>query len=1071
MGRLSFSIAINLLTDNFKNGTSRVKAGFQQMQMQMLSFAAALGAGGVGLSSFITRMVETARETNRVNTALKNISGTAVEFANNQAYLIRLAKKYGLEINVLTGNFAKFSASANSAGMAMSDQRAIFDSVSRAITAFGLSSEDANLTFLAISQMISKGKISSEELRRQLGERLPIAMAAMAKAAGVSIAQLDKLMKDGKLYSSEVLPKFAKALNEMIPNVSTDNLETSINRLKNAFTEFVNNSGIQGFYKSFIDKITALLKNTSSLFVAAIAVTSFAVSNFLVSLYRDSKSVWDGILANATKKERLSLDATNARVEAQKRLEEAKAAHAAATGRQEVVAQKNVEKAKIALSQTTAQEKKSMEAAQLARSKASVGAMKTMFISLGRSIKAVFATFWPAALIGAISSVVAKMISMKQEANEVKKIFSSYRSEAAKIGLPEEAAKLQLMQKIANDTTNSYKVRSGAIKEINSLLGTNYSIDSNTLKINGDINSKISERVALLKSAAAVEFYQSKKLQADDEIKGIYAKYGGQKGLENRARLWLKKDKPYRTMIEAMAGGPSDYQDYLKVLQLQNISKDADKQMSFFEKNLLEKGGIKTVIDESGSDKKSDIQKAEEEYAQSKKELANQLDNQVIKEEEYNKAIDDLNEATYKKIGGLLSTESASKNRTFLEAKEGVSNPLQPKEYRVMNEYYKELGKLTDQYGESLINEDEYNSAQLSLTSKTIENLIALENQTEASKQYADQLKAQRSELAKNGEVIKKMRERTNRESRDTTFDYNLKGSDKIDAQISFEQGKLDSLISAYNNGASDLVAAIDEQLNRVTSLEEALKIAKVKEDVKDLGKSLRTGIYSGVKDIASSANNLVSSWQQLTDTINDVDASGWEKFMAIWAALTNTVDSILTVIETISALTKVSEQLGKAKEAEMLIDDQSTNKAITNAGVKIAAEAAASTASTVSASTEVAANTAVAASGAAASTASIPFGWLAIPGVIAGVIGMMAAIPKFENGGIVGGNSTSGDKILARLNSGEMVLNKAQQAGLYNLVNNGNAASAGRLYGDIIVRGSDIHLALSNYNRSKLKR
>lgn len=42
----------------------------------------------------------------------------------------------------------------------------------------------------------------------------------------------------------------------------------------------------------------------------------------------------------------------------------------------------------------------------------------------------------------------------------------------------------------------------------------------------------------------------------------------------------------------------------------------------------------------------------------------------------------------------------------------------------------------------------------------------------------------------------------------------------------------------------------------------------------------------------------------------------------------------------------------------------------------------------------------------------------------------------KHANGGIVGGNSYSGDRILTGLNSGEMVLNKNQQAALFNFIN-----------------------------------
>lgn len=42
----------------------------------------------------------------------------------------------------------------------------------------------------------------------------------------------------------------------------------------------------------------------------------------------------------------------------------------------------------------------------------------------------------------------------------------------------------------------------------------------------------------------------------------------------------------------------------------------------------------------------------------------------------------------------------------------------------------------------------------------------------------------------------------------------------------------------------------------------------------------------------------------------------------------------------------------------------------------------------------------------------------------------------KFAEGGIVGGNSYSGDKINARLDSGEMVLNREQQANLFRMIN-----------------------------------
>ena len=49
---------------------------------------------------------------------------------------------------------------------------------------------------------------------------------------------------------------------------------------------------------------------------------------------------------------------------------------------------------------------------------------------------------------------------------------------------------------------------------------------------------------------------------------------------------------------------------------------------------------------------------------------------------------------------------------------------------------------------------------------------------------------------------------------------------------------------------------------------------------------------------------------------------------------------------------------------------------------------------------------------------------------------------PKFEDGGIVGGNSFTGDQVDARVNSGEMILNKDQQANLFAIANGGGGST-----------------------------
>jgi len=72
------------------------------------------------------------------------------------------------------------------------------------------------------------------------------------------------------------------------------------------------------------------------------------------------------------------------------------------------------------------------------------------------------------------------------------------------------------------------------------------------------------------------------------------------------------------------------------------------------------------------------------------------------------------------------------------------------------------------------------------------------------------------------------------------------------------------------------------------------------------------------------------------------------------------------------------------------------------------------------------------------------PFNVAAMIGVIGMGLANVSQISnqKFAGGGIVGGNSYSGDNVPASVNSGEMILNKQQQANLFNQANGGGGSS-----------------------------
>lgn len=92
----------------------------------------------------------------------------------------------------------------------------------------------------------------------------------------------------------------------------------------------------------------------------------------------------------------------------------------------------------------------------------------------------------------------------------------------------------------------------------------------------------------------------------------------------------------------------------------------------------------------------------------------------------------------------------------------------------------------------------------------------------------------------------------------------------------------------------------------------------------------------------------------------------------------------------------------------------------------------------------EATANSEAAVTGGMASVASIPIvGWVMALGAAASIIAAMASIPKFANGGIFSGNSFIGDNMIARVNSGEMILNNRQQKNLFNLLDGKTGVSS----------------------------
>lgn len=1090
-GKLSFSIAINLLTENFKKGANQVKSGLKAMQMQVVTFAAALGAGGIGLSNLVSRFVDVARETNRVTTALKNVSGSMSQYADNQRFLVDMAKKYGLEINALTGSFAKFTASASISNMSMDEQRKIFESVSRAVTAFGMSAEDSNGVFLALSQMMSKGKISSEELRLQMGERLPVALQAMAKAAGTSVAGLDKLLKEGKLMSADVLPKFADALNEMIPNVNTDNLETSINRLKNIFTELVNSMDVQGKYKALVDWLSGALDSLkgkiSGIFTFIIGIITGKLLLTVVNYFKQFGKVIEATLRKDEVAQEQMKKAAADRVAAELAYQKTLADNEKIVNGRRLASHKQLAAAERALHNAVLAEKKAADIAAEASAKAaavrtstiwgkSLNSIRLGFMQLWSTVTGLFKSFLPIAIISGLSALISHLVEARKEATRIKNIFSDYKKEVASAlsSTSTEVAQLRVLQGLYNKAADNQKLQEQYRKRIGDIVGQQITKEQN-------VNDVIAKRIKLLEATATADFYARKKVEAKDRLKEIGNREFNGNLISAMAPEWamargdIERERAFKNKYGGFKASFGDAKDSMnEYIEEAKKLKDATVELGKAEEYIVKKS-IKTENETGLPDdktKKSTLQKQQESYYRELEELNAELQIGKITQAEYNKALGELNVKMYAQAKGTKDREvieSEYFQGLKIAAEKAIANQEKNDALvefeKVQKDYNAKIKAAQNMQAKGVISQEELNRNIVSLSVEAAKAAAGIKAIGDSADGFIAAMQFNAEAFSSPVKV----------KPRDTTFDYK-----KTAVEITQEElDKAKEIAEAYKERASELGKSLSDELANamagVPALEDKLRIAQVKQDIKDLNKELNESLYSGMKNIASSSDRIVSAFKNLREVIDDVDSSGWERIMAIWNAMVNTIDGLMSIVKTIQTIKELTEKLGKAKEAEAAIDTATTASKVANAETGAMATVAAAGAEKAAATTEVAANTAKGASAAGASAAKLPFpaNLIAIGGAIAAAIAAFAIIPKFAGGGIITGGPSSGDKMLARVNSGEMILNQRQQSNLFKAINSGKLGGGSGIYSTVStkVRAKDLILTINNELKSQGKK
>ena len=233
------------------------------------SFRAAIVAlqvavAALGLGALVRDSVNVALAFDRANKSLVAATGSQQAAGREMAFVSAEADRLGLVLKDAGQAYARLSAASRGTSLAGQQTRDIFSAIAESSTVLGLSAEETTGTLKALQDMISKGTVQAEELRGQLGDRLPGAFQLAARAMGVSTAELGKMLESGKVMAADLLPKLADELRKTFgPGLvnAVNSAQANLNRLRNMVDQVKGALGegfLAGFLAGFADLKEAL---------------------------------------------------------------------------------------------------------------------------------------------------------------------------------------------------------------------------------------------------------------------------------------------------------------------------------------------------------------------------------------------------------------------------------------------------------------------------------------------------------------------------------------------------------------------------------------------------------------------------------------------------------------------------------------------------------------------------------------------------------------------------------------------------------------------------------------------
>ncbi len=238
---------------------------------------AAIGAQVGQIRQALGATAEYSANLGKLRIALQGVTTSQQQYSSSLEFIQKTTKDFAIPQDIITRQFTKLQASVLGAGGNLEDTKTAFNGIVAAVRATGGSLQDVDSALTATAQVFSKGKVSAEELRQQIGERLPGAFTLFAESIGKTPQELDKALEDGQV-SLQDFQTFAQSIFERYgetaqiiassPKSAGDQLQVELGKLQE-------NLG------TLLEPIGAAFQTTFASIATAINDAIVALNNFL----------------------------------------------------------------------------------------------------------------------------------------------------------------------------------------------------------------------------------------------------------------------------------------------------------------------------------------------------------------------------------------------------------------------------------------------------------------------------------------------------------------------------------------------------------------------------------------------------------------------------------------------------------------------------------------------------------------------------------------------------------------------------------------------------------------------